>query len=43
MRERLVVFERIRRLGVHALDVPSGALAVDLVNRYLTVRRMELV
>ncbi len=43
VRERMVVLERIRRLGIHALDVPSGALAVDLVNRYLTVRRMELI
>ena len=43
LRERQIVLERVRRLGIHALEVASAALAVDLVNRYLTVRRMELV
>ncbi|MCB9947973.1 MAG: DUF58 domain-containing protein [Rhodospirillaceae bacterium] len=42
-RERMVVLEKVRRLGVHTLEVPAASLAVGLVSRYLTVRRMELV
>jgi hypothetical protein len=37
------VLERLRRLGIQCLDVPSASLGVDLVNRYLEIKRHELV
>ncbi len=43
IRERMIVFERLRRLGVHCLDAPSGRIGVDLVNRYLLIKRKELI
>ena len=43
LRERRVVFERLRRLGVHCLDVSSASLGADLVNRYLEIKRHELI
>ena len=43
MRERQIVFERLRRMGIQCLDAPSGRLGVDLVNRYLLIARRELV
>jgi uncharacterized protein (DUF58 family) len=43
LRERRVVFERLRRLGVHCLDAPSASLGADLVNRYLDMKRHELI
>ena len=35
LRERSIVFERLERLGIHCLDVPSHGLPVALINRYL--------
>ncbi len=43
LRERRVVLERLRRLGVHCLDVPAASLGTDLVNRYLEIKRHELI
>ena len=43
IRERRVVFERLRRLGVECLDAPAERIGVDLVNRYLTIKRKELI
>ena len=43
LRERRIVLERLRRLGIQCLDVPSSSLGVDLVNRYLEIKRHELV
>ncbi len=43
LRERRVVLERLRRLGVHCLDAPSSSLGADLVNRYLEIKRHELI
>ena len=42
-RERLVVFERLRRLGVHCLEAPSEKVGAALVDRYLMIKRKELV
>ena len=42
-RERRIVLERLRRLGVHCLDVPRERVGADLVNRYLTIRKRELI
>ncbi len=43
LRERSIVFERLERLGVHCLDVPSRGLSVALVNRYLMVKERGLL
>jgi uncharacterized protein (DUF58 family) len=43
LRERSIVFERLERLGVHCLDVPSRGLSVALINRYLHVKQRGLI
>lgn len=43
LRERSIVFERLERLGVHCLDVPSRALPVALINRYLLIKQRGLI
>jgi uncharacterized protein (DUF58 family) len=42
-RERQLVLERLRSLGAKVIDCGPEDLAVDLVNRYLEVKRRELV
>jgi len=43
LRDRSVVFERLERLGVHCLDVPSQGLSVGLINRYLRIKQRGLL
>jgi uncharacterized protein (DUF58 family) len=43
LRERSIVFERLERLGVHCLDVPSRGLSVALINRYLLIKERGLI
>ncbi|HZB94286.1 MAG TPA: DUF58 domain-containing protein [Stellaceae bacterium] len=43
LRDRRIVFERLERLGVQCLDVPSGSLAVALINRYLLIKQRGLI
>lgn len=43
MRERLIVLERLRRLGIQCLDAPAETIGSDLINRYLTIKRKELI
>ena len=43
IRERAVVFERLRRLGVHCLDVPAERIGMELLNRYLLIKQRELI
>jgi uncharacterized protein (DUF58 family) len=43
IRERMIVLERLRRLGVHCLHAPIDKIGVNLVNRYLSIRRKELI
>jgi hypothetical protein len=43
LRERSIVFERLERMGVHCLDVPSRALPIALINRYLLIKRRGLI
>ena len=43
LRDRLTVFERLGRLGVHCLDVPSRSLPIGLVNRYLMIKQRGLL
>jgi uncharacterized protein (DUF58 family) len=42
-RERLIVFERLRRLGVQCLEAPQGRIGTDLINRYLAIKQRELI
>ncbi len=41
--ERELVFKRLRRRGVQCVDAPPGALAFDLVRRYIDIKRRERV
>jgi len=43
LRERRVVLERLRRLGVHCLDLRADQVGPALINRYLEIKRRELV
>ncbi|HLH89832.1 MAG TPA: DUF58 domain-containing protein [Xanthobacteraceae bacterium] len=43
LRERLTVFERLQRIGIHCLDVPSRSLPVGLINRYLMIKQRGLL
>ena len=43
VRERTVVLERLRRLGVHCIDAPADAISMELVNRYLLIKRQDLI
>jgi uncharacterized protein (DUF58 family) len=43
LRDRSIVFERLHRLGVHCLDVPSAGLSVGLINRYLMIKQRGLI
>lgn len=43
LRDRSVVFQRLERLGVHCLDVPSRGLSVGLLNRYLRIKQRGLL
>jgi uncharacterized protein (DUF58 family) len=43
LRERSIVFERLERLGIHCLDVPSQTLPTALINRYLMIKQRGLI
>jgi uncharacterized protein (DUF58 family) len=43
LRERSIVFERLERLGIQCLDVPSRSLPVLLINRYLAIKERGLI
>lgn len=43
LRERRIVMERLRRLGVHCLDVKAEQIGPEIINRYLEIKRMELI
>lgn len=42
-RDRQVLFERLRRLGVHCLEATHDQVGPDLINRYLRIKRRELI
>jgi uncharacterized protein (DUF58 family) len=42
-REREVVLRRLRRLGVHAIDTPPESVSAQLLNRYLDIKRREMI
>ena len=43
LRDRSIVLERLRRLGVHCLEAPAGRLGTELLNRYLRIKHLELI
>jgi uncharacterized protein (DUF58 family) len=43
LRDRMTVLERLGRLGVHCLDVPSRSLPIGLINRYLMIKQRGLL
>ena len=43
LRDRMTVFERLARLGVHCLDVPSRSMPIGLINRYLMIKQRGLL
>jgi len=43
LNERSVVLEKLARIGVHCLDVPSASLPVALINRYLEIKQRGLL
>lgn len=42
-RDRAVVLERLRQVGVQTLDTTADRLNIDLLNRYVAIRERELV
>jgi len=42
-KERLVVFEKLRRLGVQCLEAPTNKVGTDLINRYLAIKQREMI
>ena len=43
LREREVVLRRLGRLGMHVIDAPARAITSQLIDRYLEIKRRELV
>jgi uncharacterized protein (DUF58 family) len=43
VRDRMIVFEKLRRLGVHCIDASSEQIGADLLNRYMMIKRQELI
>ncbi len=41
LNERRRVIERLRRLGVHCLDVPSKSVGIGMLNRYLAIKERD--
>jgi uncharacterized protein (DUF58 family) len=41
--DREVIHRRLERMGIHALDAEPGRIGSALVNRYLDIKRRELV
>jgi len=42
-RERTAVFRRLAQSGIHVVEAPHDRVGTDLLNRYLEIRRRELV
>jgi uncharacterized protein (DUF58 family) len=43
LREREKVVLRLRRMGIHCIDAPPDAVGPALLNRYLDIKRRELI
>lgn len=42
-RERSVVLERLRRVGIHCIDVDATQLSIAILNRYLLIKQRALI
>lgn len=42
-RDRLIVLERLRRLGILCIEAPHERFGADLLNRYLEIKRRGLI
>lgn len=43
MRERDVVIARLQRMGVHIVDVPADNLSMAVLNKFLDLKRREMI
>jgi uncharacterized protein (DUF58 family) len=43
VRERDIVIQRLRQLGVFCIDAPPAHVSMELLNRYLDIKRRELI
>ena len=43
IKDRRIVLEKIRRMGIHCLDVPSNEMHGRLINKYMEIKRHELI
>jgi uncharacterized protein (DUF58 family) len=43
LRDRQIVFERLRRLGILCLDSPAERIGAELINQYLAIKRGEKI
>lgn len=43
LREREKVIRRLRRLGIFCIDAPPGAIGPALLNRYIEIKRREMI
>ncbi|MBV8750988.1 MAG: DUF58 domain-containing protein [Candidatus Eremiobacteraeota bacterium] len=43
LRDRSIVFERLTRMGIHCLDVPSARLSASLLNTYIRIKQRGLL
>ncbi len=43
VREREIVLRRLRERGIHCLDAPPESVSSGLINRYLEIKRRELL
>ena len=43
LRDRAVVVQKLRRLGVHCIEAPDATLGAALIDRYLTIKRRNLI
>ena len=42
-RERQLVIRQLTHLGVHCLETPVDAVGPELINRYIAIKRLELI
>ena len=43
LRDRAIVVQRLRRIGVHCIEAPDAVLGAALIDRYLTIKRRNLI
>jgi hypothetical protein len=43
MRERDLVVLKLQQLGAHIVDAPSNRIGVDLINRYIRIKKRDLL